>query len=321
MLLPSAALLLLSSSPDTALRRRYPDACDEPARSIELQAESDREPLEVCISAELATTFVFDSGVARVELEEAERFRRMDVDEGTLVLVPRRKPRSWKPSRLTVYFEGDAAPASASFMLVVHPARLAREVDVFRFGRPEEPWERELREAREENERLVQALKQLQAEYEGQGPLTRLFAMGRMAMNKQGVVFSDLAKSITLSPENALAVDAVFAYRYTTAVPEGEEPEFRVAVVLKLRNPGARPWTAARATLARDGEEVKQPGVWQPEPLAPLGRGFVVAETELTGREARGKLTLGLWDGSGTRSVEIGNVSFPSEAATRRNRP
>jgi uncharacterized protein (TIGR02268 family) len=311
MLLPPAAVLLLLSSPlEVEVRRPYPDACDEPVRSIEL-AESAREPLEVCISAKLSTTFVFDSGVARVELEDAERFRRVDVDEGTLVLVPRRKPQSGKPSRLTVYFEGNAAPSSVVFVLVVHPARLAREVDVFRFERPEEPWERELREAREENERLVQAMKQLQMKYEGQGPLTRLFAMGRMEMGNQGVLFSDLSKSVTQPPDNTMKVEAVFAYRYATAVPEGEEPVFRVAVVLKLRNPGTQSWTAARAVLMRDGEEVKQPGVWQPEPLAPLGRGFVVAETELTEQEARGKLTLQLWDESGTRSIEIGNVSFP----------
>jgi uncharacterized protein (TIGR02268 family) len=312
MLLASAAAFLLLSSPlEAEVRRPYPDACDEPARSIELSAESVLEPLEVCISTELSTTFVFDSGVARVELEDAERFRRVDVDEGTLVLVPRRKPRSGKPLRLTVYFEGDAAPASAAFMLVVHPARLAREVDVFRFGRPEEPWERELREAREENERLVQEMKQLQAEYQGQDPLTRLFAMGRMVMGKQGVVFSDLSKSITLSPDNALKVETAFAYRYTTVVPDGEEPVVRVAVVVTLRNPGTLSWTAAKATLVRDGEEVKQPGVWQPEPLASLGRGFVVVETELTERAAREKLTLQLWDEGGTQSIEIGNVSFP----------
>ncbi|HEX5750793.1 MAG TPA: DUF2381 family protein [Archangium sp.] len=311
MLLASAAALLLRSSlSQAAVRRPYPESCDEPARSIELLAESAREPLEVCISAELSTTFVFDSGVARVEMEDAERFQRVAMDKGTLVLVPRRKPRNGKSSRLTVFFEGDTAPASVAFMLVVHPARLAREVDVFRFGRPEEPWERELREVREENERLVQTLKQLQAEYQGQGPLTGLFARGRMEIGTQEIVFNDLSKSITKNPANALDVEAVFAYRYTTAVPDGEEPLVQVAVVLKLRNPGAHPWTAARAALVREGEEVKQPGVWQAHPLAPLGRGFVVAETELLERAAREKLTLRLWDEGGAQSVEIGSVSF-----------
>ncbi|MFY0563457.1 DUF2381 family protein [Archangium lansingense] len=311
ILASTAALLLLSSPLEAEVRRPYPDACDEPARSIELSANSAREPLEVCISAELSTTFVFDSGVARVELENAERFRKVDEDKETLVLVPKRKPRGGKPSRLTVYFEGDAAPASVVFVLVVHPARLAREVDVFRFGRPEEPLERELREAREENERLVQALKQLQVKYEEQGLLTRLFAMGRMEMGRQGVEFNDLSKSITRSPDNALNVESVFAYRYNTVVPEGEEPVFRVAVVMTLRNPGTLSWTVGKATLARDGEEAKQSGVWQPEPLAPLDRGFIVVETELPEKVAREKLTLRLWDENGTQSVEIGNVSFP----------
>jgi len=188
------------------------------------------------------------------------------MDKGTLVLVPRRKPRSGKSSRLTVFFEGDTAPASVTFILVVHPARPAREVDVFRFERPQEPWERELREVREENERLVQTLKQLQAEYQGQGPLTRLFTLGRMAMGDQGVVFSDLSKSITEAPANTLDIESVFAYRYTAAVPDGEEPVFRVAMVLKLRNPGAQFWTAARAALMCEGKEVNQPGVRRPTP-------------------------------------------------------
>lgn len=313
MLLPSTSiLLLLSALPEAEVRRPYPDACEEPARSIELSAESAREQLEVCISAELSTTFVFDSEVARVELDDEERFRRMDVDEGTLVLVPRKKPRRWKPSRLTVYFEGDASPTSVTFVLVVHAARLAREVDIFRFRRPEEPWERELREAREENERLVQELKRLQAEYQGQGHLTRLFAMGRMEMGGQGVVASVLTKDVTKPQDNALTIEAAFAYRYTlAAIKKGGEPVVRVAVVMLLTNPGARPWTAVRATLMRDGEEVKKPDVWQSEPIAPMNRGFVVAETELTEHESREKLTLGLWDEGGTQRVTIGNVSFP----------
>ncbi|WNG51741.1 DUF2381 family protein [Archangium minus] len=313
MLLPSTSiLLLLSSLPEAEVRRPYPDACEEPARSIELSADSAREQLEVCISAELSTTFVFDSEVAQVELDDEERFRRVDVDEGTLVLVPRKKPRSWKPSRLTVYFEGDASPTSVTFVLVVHKTRLAREVDVFRFRRPEEPWERELREAREENERLVQELKRLQAEYQSQGPLTRLFATGRMELSGQGVVASMLTKDVTKPPDNALKVEAAFAYRYTLAViKKGDEPMVRVAVVMLLTNPGTRPWMAVRAAMMRNGDEVKKPDVWQLEPIAPMNRDLVVAETELTERESREKLTLILWDEGGTQSVTIGNVSFP----------
>ncbi|MCY1073743.1 DUF2381 family protein [Archangium sp. miwbw1] len=106
-------------------------------------------------------------------------------------------------------------------------------------------------------------------------------------------------------------VESVFAYRYNTVVPEGEEPVFRVAVVMTLKNPGTLSWTVGKATLARDGEEAKQSGVWQPEPLAPLDWGFIVVETELPERVAREKLTLRLWDENGTQSVEIGNVSFP----------
>lgn len=138
-------LLLLASPPDIEVGRPYPEACEESARSITLSAESAWGSIGVCASAALATTFVFDSEVARVVLQDEAEFRRVDVDEGTLVLVPRRKSRLWTPSRMTVHFAGDAAPASVTFLLVPHPARLARQVEVFRFARPEEPCEGEVR--------------------------------------------------------------------------------------------------------------------------------------------------------------------------------
>ncbi|HYO57123.1 DUF2381 family protein [Archangium sp.] len=311
MLLPSAALLLLSMSPEVEVRRPYPDACGEPLRSIELSAESAWEPLEVCVSAELSTTLVFDSEVARVELEGQEGFRRMDVDEGTLVLVPTRKPRHWKPTRLTVYFQGGVGPASVTFILVFHPARLARQVEVFRSTRPEEPCGQELQKEREKNARLAQELEQFRAEYQGQGPLTRLFTTGRMKKDDTGVVGRELSQSITPAPDNALTVESVLAYRYTQIKPEGGIPMVGVALVMQLTNPDTRPWSVVGASLMREGEEVKKPGVWPPDPIAPEQRGFLQVETELTQQEARETLTLRLWDEGGTRSVTVGNVRFP----------
>jgi uncharacterized protein (TIGR02268 family) len=312
MSLASAALLLLlASPPDIEVGRPYPDACEESARSIALSAESAWDSLEVCTSAELATTFVFDSEVARVVLQDEREFRRVDVDEGTLVLVPRRKSRLWKPSRMTVYFEGEAAPASVTFLLVPHPARLARQVEVFRFARPEEPCEREVRQLREEKASLAQEVERLRAETRGQGSLTRLFTTGRMKPNRQGVIASDLSKVITRPPADTLTVGEVLAYHYTVDLTEGGERMFRMALVLRLTNSGTRPWRTARASLVRDGVEVKPLEVWQAEPLGPGQRDLIILETELPEREAREKLTLQLWDEDKARSVTIGNVGLP----------
>ena len=84
-----------------------------------------------------------------------------------------------------------------------------------------------------------------------------------------------------------------------------------MALVLWLENVGTRPWRTARASLVRDGVEVKRLEVWQQEPFGPKQRGLLILETELPEREAREKLTLQLWDEEGTRSVTIGNVSLP----------
>ena len=85
----------------------------------------------------------------------------------------------------------------------------------------------------------------------------------------------------------------------------------REALVLRLTNIGTRPWKTARASLLRDGVEVRPLEVWQPEPLAPKQRGLLILETELPEREAREQLTLQLWDEEGARSVTIGNVGLP----------
>ena len=317
MSLTSALLLLLASSPNIEVGRPYPDACEESARSIALSAESAWGSLEVCISAELATTFVFDSEVARVVLQDEAEFRRVDVDEGTIVLVPRGKSRLWKPFQMTVYFQGETAPASVTFLLVPRPARLARQVEVFRFARPEEPCEREVQQLREEKASLAQEVERLRTETQGQRSLTRLFTTGRMKPGRQGVVASDLSMSITRPPADTFKVEEVLAYHYPLELPEGGEALVRMALVLRLENVGTRPWQTARAWLVREGVEVKRLEVWQPEPLAPEQRGLLILETELPEREAREKLTLQLWDEDGTRSVTIGNVGLPEALHVR----
>jgi uncharacterized protein (TIGR02268 family) len=185
------------------------------------------------------------------------------------------------------------------------------QVEVFRFARPEEPCEQEVRQLRAENASLAQEVERLRAETRGQGSLTRLFTTGRMKPDGQGVVARDLSKSITRPPSDLLNVGEVLAYHYPLELTDGGAPLVRVALVLWLTNPGARPWRTARASLVRDGVEVRPLEVWQPEPLGPKQRGLLILETELPERQAREKLTLQLWDEDGRRSVTIGNVGLP----------
>jgi hypothetical protein len=64
------------------------------------------------------------------------------------------------------------------------------------------------------------------------------------------------------------------------------------------------------------GEVLKPLALWAPEPVLPttpggsdLGR--IVVEVRATAEEARGAYTLTLWDAERTRTVTLGNVTFP----------
>jgi uncharacterized protein (TIGR02268 family) len=82
---------------------------------------------------------------------------------------------------------------------------------------------------------------------------------------------------------------------------------------VRLTNPGTRTWTAAGAVL-RDarGEVLKLLPLWQPEPILPgMVQGRVVVEAQAEPTEAQGPYTLTLWDEDTTRTVTLGDVTFP----------
>jgi uncharacterized protein (TIGR02268 family) len=266
---------------------------------------------EVCISPELPTTFLFDSSLApdSVELQGRERFK--DVAPGTrsFTVFPPADLQSGERFKVVVRFADGAAPTSATFMLVGHPALGTRQVDVFRLKRTVEDYQKETQEEREKSQQLGQELERMRLEH-GPGGLSGLFASGLMTVDEQGVRAKDLMPDVTRPASNALGVRRVYTYRVTTR----QENVVRVAVAVKLANPGTQPWTLQGAALVGKGQEPKPVKVsWQPSPVPPGVKEseVVMVEWELTVRDARGLFTLKLWDESGKRLVTLGNVTFP----------
>jgi uncharacterized protein (TIGR02268 family) len=123
--LPSSALLGLAllAAPVEATERLPLPACEAGTRYIELTADAPSKTPEVCIRPELSINLFFDVRLARVEVEGRERFRRVKVVDDTLTLVASEALHDGERVLVTVYFQDDAVPSSATFVLVVHPLR------------------------------------------------------------------------------------------------------------------------------------------------------------------------------------------------------
>jgi uncharacterized protein (TIGR02268 family) len=201
-----------------------------------------------------------------------------------------------------VRFADGEAPASASFVLVVHPARAARQVEVFRqkrtlasYQQSEKEKEAQVQQCHEENARL-------RAESGVPRDLTGLLATGRM--DRKGVASRDITKSITHHPASVLLVRSVTSYRSTGLV----------AVEVWLHLPeGTMPWMAVGAELVGPGRRtLRVLPPWPPEPIGAISKDWrVVIEAEATEQEAEGSFTLKVWNEDGTRSLMLSGVTFP----------
>ncbi|MFY0563890.1 DUF2381 family protein [Archangium lansingense] len=314
---PAALLaLLLPMAASVTAQPLLPDV-DACASRIELSAGSGGGAREVCISLELPTTFRFDSPLVSgaVELQDRGRFEDLTPGTRSFTVLPPADIQAGERFRVVVRFADGAAPERATFILVGHPAFGARQVEVFRDKRTVEGLQRENLEERARSWRLGQELERRRAE-NGPGGIAGLIASGLMTVSKEapGVVARSLEKEVTQAPGDALLAETVISFRSITTSGEGESQGVRVAVAMRLTNPGVRPWTAREAVLVGKGQEVKPVRVlWQSAPILP-GAGeseLVVVETELTAREARDTFTLKLWDETGTRLVTLGQVTFP----------
>ncbi|CAM4527504.1 DUF2381 domain-containing protein [Myxococcus xanthus] len=278
-------------------------AANSVIRRVELVPEDSRTAVEVEVSPGLSTGLYFDSELRRerIDLEGRERFSLVDIGTATLRLVPSDRLSPNERLRLTVHFQDGAVPASATFLLNVHPAKAEPVVEVSRRRRTVESYQQEAREARAEAERLRDELNRLRAERGAPGGLTGLISTQVMA--RQGVEARDLSSSVVRTPTSALALRNAYSYRSLE----------RVALEVWLEAPpGAQPWTASGASLrGKSGEELTVLQVWQAEPAAPGVLRQVVVEAQGTPASIRGPFTLKLWEANGPRTVTLGNVTFP----------
>jgi uncharacterized protein (TIGR02268 family) len=298
------ALTLLTATADAAERPLLP-LCEAGDVRLEVEADAPGGVPALCITPELTSTFLFDAKLARVELGGREHFRRVVEAVDLFMVVPSEAMRDMEPLRVTVYFADGAAPASLTFLLVVHPARAVRQVDVIRQTRPVAFYKQEAREARAEAQQCREEKARMQVEQGGPGGLRGLRAAG-LFDDELGVAVKRITKTLKPRPRNALGLLRAWSSR--TGGPEVG----RVAVELDLENPGTKPWTLAGAVLrGAKGEELMPLPDATPVSILPgKAPGRLMVEFEATTQQAQGAYTLTLWDADG-RSVLLENVTFP----------
>jgi uncharacterized protein (TIGR02268 family) len=295
------ALLLFSQAPALA-RPPAQDECAAASARVELAAESTAKAPVVCLTPGLSLSFSFDSPLrpSSVRLSEPDWFEDTATGRQTLTLRPREKLEADKRSEVEVCFADGVAPACATFVLLMHPGLGLQEVKVSRQKRSVDAYQQAEREARAEAERCHEEVRQLRAEREAPEGLRGALASG--LVGTKGIASKGLTTSVTQKEGNALTRHAVDTYRAAD----------RVAVDVRLENPGTSPWVAEGAVLrGATGEVLKPLPLWQLAPIAPGEHGRVVVEVLARQEQARGTYTLTLWDAERQRTVVLGEVTFP----------
>jgi uncharacterized protein (TIGR02268 family) len=302
--------LTLLATPADANERAPLPTCETGTRYVELEADAPNSAQEVCIHLGRSTSFLFDSKLARVELAGRKRFRVMEGDDGfTLVLMEALPDGERVP--VTVYFQDGAAPASATFHLVVHPSQVEGQVEVTRHPRTIASYQQGEQQARAEAQQCREEKARVQAECGGQGGLTGLIAHG--LMGEGGVPSKNIGEDLTPHPGNTLHAVKARSYRSDTERREGQQKVVRLAVALELQNNGKTPWTPVGAVLMGPQHvELKVLSVWPLEPIPSEQKRRIVVEMETTEGEALGTFTLKLWgEGGSSRGELFDGVTFP----------
>jgi len=297
-----AAFLMLLLLGTSAAAQTCPQPEETEGRCIELTADKIHAISEVQISPGQPTTFRFDSDV-RVDGLTLENREHFEVAPGKrlITLEPSEKMRGAQPSTFTVCFADGAAPACATFRLVVHPVMGERRVEIFRHARPMDSIQAELSKTREENTELRMELQRLRMERDRPDGLTGLFASG--LMGETGIPSRSLTRHITRRKSNTLRPSTVMTFRALG----------RVAIGLWLENPdAAQSWTPQGAKLVGPKGEVLDATFWPAEPIPPAERHHVWIEVMAPDARTKGSFVLKLWEADGQRTFVIGNVTFPA---------
>jgi uncharacterized protein (TIGR02268 family) len=233
-------------------------------------------------------------------VEARERFEVVEPGKRILTLVPSEKMRGEKPGKVTVCFADGAAPACATFRLLVHPAVGERQVAIFRHPRPVDSVQAELRKTYEEVARLRAELERLRTERDRPEGLIGLFASGMVG--ETGIPSQDITKSITESERNTFDTRSVRTFRAPG----------RVAMQLTLELPrGAMPWTPKGAVLVGPKGEILEATFFPAEPIPPGEKRPVWLEVMAPDTRTEGPFVLKLWEADGQRTFVLGNVTFP----------
>lgn len=301
------ALVLLGSGAAGAEQFILPD-CEPGVRHIELTAGLPAKAHEICVRSGKATTVLSDSKLAWVTLTEGHRVSLHWGEDGFTV-VPSPEVYDGERIPLTVRFQDGAAPASVTFILIVHPSQAERQVEVSRRPRTLATYQQEAKQARVAVRQCREEQARLRSERGGLCGLGRLLATG--LSRRQGIPAKNVSWVVPDASRTALIPHWVTSYRFDTSRESGREPQVQVAVEIELENHMPQSWTAAGAALMRNGEEVKRLNVLQSAAVDPGGLGALVVETTLTEEETRGFFTLKLWDAEGRHGVTIDGVTFP----------
>ncbi|HYO65222.1 MAG TPA: DUF2381 family protein [Archangium sp.] len=306
----SSAVLLRAVLLAAPLDASALSVCEVGTRHLELTEDTPGEALAVCIHPGLSTSFLFDAKLGQVELTGRERFRVME-DEMGFALVPTRALTQGERVPVRVSFQDGTAPASARFILVVHPSEAARQVEVTRQPRTLSSAREGEQQARAEARQCREDKARLEARCSGQVGLLGLLA--QRLLGEGGIADKDITRSVSSRPGNTLTSVMAHSYRSATVSMEDGREVVRLAVELELQNNGSTPWTLAGAVLVGPhGVEWKTFGVWQLKPVAPREKGSIGVEFEMKAEEARGTFILKIWGQEASDGGEFfDGVTFP----------
>jgi uncharacterized protein (TIGR02268 family) len=302
-LLSSVGLILaLHASPAQADPPSYVE-CESASSRVDLPPKANGAPPKACISATLATVFTFDADVNRdlVVIQGRERFESFVVVGRMIVVRPKSNLAPGERFLMTVPFLDGAAPESATFLLIAHPALATRQIDVFRHARPVEAYQLEVQEVRSENAQLRNRVKELESQVLTRGGLADLLANG--FVDAKGIKTADMDHLVGRHGD-ALYVGTCRGL-YASA-------RSRVALGLSVSQPRAQEWGIKEVFLTDDHGGVFEPITWLGKgPIPPDNAPYeIVLEWQLNKDEVKRPFALVVVGNDG-RTVRVSKVVFP----------
>ncbi|HYH97712.1 DUF2381 family protein [Hyalangium sp.] len=302
LLLSVGLILALHASPAQADLPSFVE-CESASSRVDLPLEAAMAPPKACISAGIATVLSFNADVDRdlVAIQGRERFESFVVADRMIVLKPKSDLTPGERFLLSVSFLDGAAPESATFLMIAHPALATRQIDVFRHARPVKAYQQEVQEVRAENAQLRSRVKQLEDQALTRGGLADLLA--------NNFVDHDGIKTALLDNLHGTHGNALYVARCLSLYATAGN---RAALKLTVSQSGSQEWSIKEVFLADDHGGVFKPVTWLGTGPIPPGnaRYPVILEWHLTSSEIKRPFAL-VMVGDDGRTVRVSKVVFP----------